>query len=93
MTSFKGPKKVLRKIWLEIKDKQDSLKDREMKKHEPIDEAGPQRSREGMHMAMCPEGRGRKQQGEVRYRLCSIWNDKIRKNSLFENKSWIMSNT
>ena len=64
-----------------------------MKKHEPIDEAGPQRSREGMHMAMCPEGRGRKQQGEVRYRLCSIWNDKMRKNSLFENKSWIMSNT
>ena len=47
---------------MEIKDKQDSLKDREMKKHEPIDEAGPQRRREGRHMAMCPEGRGRKEQ-------------------------------
>ena len=62
MTSFKGPKKVLRKIWLEIKDKQDSLKDTEMKKHEQIDESGPQRSSEGMLMATCPEGRGRKQQ-------------------------------
>ena len=47
---------------MEIKDKQDSLKDREMKKYEQTDEVGPQRSSEGMHMAMCPEGRGRKQQ-------------------------------